>query len=466
MLPSDVGSLREGLGKTSHCESRFLADRQTRIALSDLVRGSRLRDPLSMFSGHSVLVATRDQLAGALTLIELDGVVRRLTLCPPDLPHEYLPSVIGNAGIDAIVCDHDSTEYGNLGIRLHFTCTKATGPAIESRLSRYVTEWVLLTSGTSGLPKMALHSLGSLTTAINTSKTSQGSVVWGTFYDVRRYGGLQVLFRALLAGGSFVLSNVGESLSQYLNRLGEDRVTHVLGTPSHWRRALMSPSALKITPEYIRLSGEIADQSILDSLRAFYPHASISHAFASTEAGVAFEVTDGFEGFPADIVGRSTGDVVLKMEGGSLRVRSPGTAKGYVGQNATILADDEGFVDTGDMVERRGDRYYFLGRRGGIINVGGLKVHPEEVEAVINRHPAVRMSSVRARRNPITGSIIVADVVLKVGPDSSNASFQTRLKKELLQVCREALSPHKVPASIRLVADLDVGAAGKLARHA
>ena len=52
----------------------------------------------------------------------------------------------------------------------------------------------------------------------------------------------------------------------------------------------------------------------------------------------------------------------------------------------------DGFVDTRDMVELRGDRYYFVGRRDGIINVGGLKVHPEEVEAVINRHPSVQMS--------------------------------------------------------------------------
>src|SRR5262249_31656744 len=291
--------------------------------------------------------------------------------------------------------------------------------------------------------------------------------VWGTFYDVRRYGGLQVLFRAILGGGSFVLSSFGESLSQYLDRLGAHHATHVLGTPSHWRRALMSPSACEIAPQYTRLSGEIADQTILDSLHAFYPHARIGHAFASTEAGVAFEVTDGLEGFPASIVDGSTGDVVLKMEGGSLRVRSPGTAKGYVGQNATILADDEGFVDTGDMVERRGDRYYFLGRRGGVINVGGLKVHPEEVEAVINRHPAVRMSAVRSRRSPITGSIVVADVVLKVEPDSSSASVSTaELKGEILQVCRDALAQHKVPAAIRFVDDLNVGATGKLARHA
>ena len=85
-------------------------------------------------------------------------------------------------------------------------------------------------------------------------------------------------------------------------------------------------------------------------------------------------------------------------------------------RGAPALADDDGFVDTGDIVERRGERYYFVGRRGGIINVGGLKVHPEEVEAVINRHPQVRMSLVRPKRSPITGAIVVADVVLNAEP--------------------------------------------------
>jgi acyl-coenzyme A synthetase/AMP-(fatty) acid ligase len=456
------------LYKTSHCESRFFAGRATSITLADLARGSCLCDRLSMFSGHSVLIATRDQIATALALIELDGVVARLTLCPPDLPHEYLPSVIANAGIDTIVCDRDSTEYGSLGVPLHFMGTTVIFPIVDFEPSRRPTEWVLLTSGTTGLPKMVAHSLESLTAAINIGKIAEQPPqlpVWGTFYDVRRYGGLQVLFRAVLGGGSFVLSSSGESLSQYLDRLGAHHATHVLGTPSHWRRALMSSSAREIAPQYVRLSGEIVDQAILDGLHAFYPRARIGHAFASTEGGVAFEVTDGFEGFPADLVGRSTGDVVLKIEAGSLRVRSPGTAKGYVGQEASVLADDKGFVDTGDVVERRGDRYYFLGRRGGIINVGGLKVHPEEVEAVINRHPAVRMSAVRSRRNPITGSIVVADVVLKARANSTPVPTG-ELKEEILQICRDALEDHKVPAAIRFVADLDIGAAGKLTRHA
>ena len=83
-----------------------------------------------------------------------------------------------------------------------------------------------------------------------------------------------------------------------------------------------------------------------------------------------------------------------------MRIRSRRTAHAYVGRNAAELTDGDGFVDTGDMVELRGDRYHFVGRRGGIINIGGLKVHPEEIEAVINRQPEVRMSRAQVAAQP------------------------------------------------------------------
>jgi len=164
-----------------------------------------------------------------------------------------------------------------------------------------------------------------------------------------------------------------------------------------------------LSPRYVRLSGEIADQAILDHLRACYPRARVGHAYASTEAGVGFEVDDGLAGFPAGMIGRLPSGVEMKVEDGTLRIRSNRTAVRYVGDGAA-LADDDGFVDTGDIAERRGDRYFFVGRSNGVINVGGLKVHPEEVEAVINGHPDVRMSLVRPRKSPITGSLVVADV--------------------------------------------------------
>ena len=144
----------------------------------------------------------------------------------------------------------------------------------------------------------------------------------------------------------------------------------------------MSGAAANFSPRYVRLSGEIADQAVLDGLARAFPHASIGHAYASTEAGVGFAVDDGREGFPADLIGRNRDGVEMKVVDGSLRIRSHRTARAYIGADAPPLADAEGFVDTGDMVELRGERYHFVGRRGGIINIGGLKVHPEEIEAV------------------------------------------------------------------------------------
>ena len=79
-------------------------------------------------------------------------------------------------------------------------------------------------------------------------------------------------------------------------------------------------------------------------------------------------------------------------------------------------------------------RYYFRGRSGGIINVGGLKVYPEEVEAVLNADPRVRMSLVRARRNPITGAVVVADVVLRArSGHAARRRPAEQVKSELLE---------------------------------
>jgi acyl-coenzyme A synthetase/AMP-(fatty) acid ligase len=222
----------------------------------------------------------------------------------------------------------------------------------------------------------------------------------------------------------------------------------------------MSGATSSFTPRYVRLSGEIADQAVLDGLSVAFPAASIGHAYASTEAGVGFAVNDGREGFPADIVGSNRDGVEMKVEDGSLRIRSKRTAHAYVGHKAAELTDRDGFVDTGDMVELRGDRYYFVGRRGGIINIGGLKVHPEEIEAVINRHADVRMSRAKSRRSPITGAIVVADVILTAG----SADRAKDIRDEILSDCRASLATHKVPAVIRFVEALDVTPAGKLAR--
>jgi acyl-CoA synthetase (AMP-forming)/AMP-acid ligase II len=126
-----------------------------------------------------------------------------------------------------------------------------------------------------------------------------------------------------------------------------------------------------------------------------------------------------------------------------------------------MLADADGFIDTGDMVTRRADRYYFIGRREGVVNVGGQKVHPEEVEAIISRHPGVRMARMRGRANPITGAIVVAGIVVR--QSGGPASFAGMLQ-EILASYRAALPPYKVPAMLQEVPFLEIGESGKLVR--
>ena len=418
------------------------------VALQELSAGSILGEKLESFRGRSVVLAMREQLSSALALLELDGVARRLVLCTPDLTPEHLAGVLATAEADA-------------------TLDSVAAEPIPETLQRRVTqttEWILLTSGTTGAPKLVVHSFESLAGALPRNSTSTKPMVWSTFYDIRRYGGLQIYLRAVLSGSPLVLSSAGEPTREFLARAGAAGVTHISGTPSHWRRALMSGDTALISPEYVRLSGEVADQTVLDNLRAAYPHARIGHAFASTEAGVAFDVNDGLAGFPQDLIRNCAGAIALKVQDGTLWIRSQRNAMRYLGGAQAPIAGDDGYVDTGDLVELTGGRFYFRGRKGGIINVGGLKVYPEEVESVLNADPRVRMSLVKARRNPLTGSLVVAEVVLTDSESLLEAESLDKIKSELLSACRRTLAPHKVPALLRFVPALELSSAGKLVR--
>lgn len=459
MSPRESSALRDYLGP--ELKGRTISDAELLVSLTDILEHTCLGDRLGELSGRSVLLSTSDQLTSGLVMIELDGVARRMLLCPPDLNPAHLQSLMQDAEIDAVVTDHPE-QWENAEGRLIVHAQAPAKAAAKARTER-ATEWLMLTSGTSGVPKIVGHTLEGLTGAIvaDAGAARGNTSVWATFYDIRRYGGLQIFLRAIIGGGSMVLSSAGEALANHVARLQRRGVTHISGTPSHWRKLLMSGSVAGFTPRYVRLSGEIADQAVLDGLRTAFPDASIGHAYASTEAGVGFAVNDGREGFPASLLAPRDG-VEMKVEEGSLRIRSTRTAHAYIGHSAADLTDTDGFVDTGDMVELRGDRYYFVGRRGGIINIGGLKVHPEEIEAVINRQPEVRMSRAKSRRSPITGSVVVADVILADGQDAARSD---EIRSRILADCKASLAPHKVPAVIKFVTSLDITAAGKLARR-
>ena len=458
-----MSCLWDSVARSGATISAEIHGRGASVQLMELAAGSTFGTALESLRGRSVLIATREQLPAALALVELDGVARRMVVCTPDLTPEQLAGVAAAAQADAIVLETPSTTTTSASLAPYVVAPRPI-PGPTKRRASAATEWILLTSGTTATPKLVVHTLQSLGGALSMQPPPGTQSTWSTFYDIRRYGGLQIYLRAVLSGSPLVLSSAGEPTLDFLARAAAAGVTHISGTPSHWRRALMSGGAAILKPRYVRLSGEIADQAVLDNLRAVYPTARIAHAFASTEAGVAFDVNDGLAGFPLAFVDNPSSEIALKVVDHTLRIRSSRIAARYLGAAPGPLVSDDGYVDTGDMVELVEGRYYFRGRMGGVINVGGLKVYPEEVESVLNADPRVRMSLVRARRNPITGALVVADVVL-ANPASPAASDKPEIvKSDLLDACRRTLAPHKVPAILRFVPALEFTAAGKLVR--
>jgi acyl-CoA synthetase (AMP-forming)/AMP-acid ligase II len=461
-LPLNHRSLREAIAEAEPPGGRWLRDARASLPLGNAVSGRCLSPTKNGLAGRNVLLATSDQMSAALALIELDSVAERIVLCPPDLPPEHLQSLAAVAMVNLVVTAEGDTAIAGLGSIEHIHACRRPDTSVTPDPADRVTTWVLMTSGTSGPPKLVSHDLETLGGHIKAG----APIIWSTFYDIRRYGGLQIFLRALLGGGSLVLSDAKEAIADTAARFAEAGVTHVSGTPSHWRWALMSQALDTFRPDYVRLSGEIADQAILDNLRAALPSARIVHAFASTEAGLGFEVKDEKAGFPAAWDGTRIGDVDIRILDDTLRLRSPRAAHDYQGPSEEPLHDAEGFVDTGDVVERSGDRLHFAGRRGGIINVGGLKIHPEEVEQLINRHPAVQMSLVKARKSPLTGAIVVADVQLRAEERERLSGRELNaVSDQILSTCRAELPVHKVPVLLKFVKALELTPVGKLQRR-
>ncbi|MBU0726821.1 MAG: long-chain fatty acid--CoA ligase [Alphaproteobacteria bacterium] len=385
--------------------------------------------------GGRVALRLDDPLALARAIIALDGTAERVLLLP-DLPQETIATLMAQAGIDQLIRDSSELTAGH---------------------SDRPTEWILATSGTTGVPKLVRHIIASLTRMISASGWQEGQR-WGLLYDMTRFAGLQVLLQALLGGASLILTRGDDPLPRRVAELAEAGCTALSATPTLWRKLMMTPGAETLPLQQITLGGEIVDADSLSALHRRYPVARLTHIYASTEAGAAFSVTDGQAGFPARYLDNPPKGIALAIREDRLFVRNPLVDPAYLG-GEKHFADAEGFVDTGDSVIVTGDRVFFAGREDGCINVGGNKVHPEEVEAVLLSHPDVALARVSARRNPITGQLVVADIVPAGTPGDPAA-----LRRSIEVHCAAMLAPFKRPALIRLVADLDIGASGKLSR--
>jgi acyl-coenzyme A synthetase/AMP-(fatty) acid ligase len=312
------------------------------------------------------------------------------------------------------------------------------------------------TSGTTGLPKLAIHRVDTLLRRVVTP-AGGADVRWLLTYNPATFAGLQVILTAVIGGSTLLCADDGR-LADLFDVAARHRPTHVSGTPTFWRALLLAVDRASSTLplKQITIGGEAVEQELLDRLAAAFPTARIVHIYASTEAGALFAVTDRRSGFPARWLDEGVEGISLRIRDGALEVISPRAMSGYADDRRPPLSDD-GWLMTGDLVELRADRVHFCGRVDAMINVGGAKVIPEEVERVLMELPFVREVRVFGKANPIVGALVNADIVLA---DESIADPRSAI----LRHASARLDSHKVPRVLNFVSAIAVNASGKKTR--
>jgi acyl-CoA synthetase (AMP-forming)/AMP-acid ligase II len=233
----------------------------------------------------------------------------------------------------------------------------------------------------------------------------------------------------------------------------DEDVSILPATPTLLRRLIASGDRAVVSTmklDRITLGGEATDAQLLEQAKQLFPNAKITHVYATTELGEVFRVTDSQAGFPIEWIGRPLpGGVRLSMRrDGELLVQ---------------LSRDTAEVATGDLVERRGKRFEFTGRRSDVIVVGGAKVFPKRVEEILRGVPGIADARVYGLPSAITGELVAAEIVIHEPLPAGTTPDQVRAAA--LAVCRERLEAHAVPRVVDVVKKLALTAAGKIPRH-
>lgn len=409
-----------------------------------------------MVIGARLAIHLTDPGEALSVLATLDGAAETILLIASSAPPEQIPRMLELAGIQAVITDQ-AEELRALGIpntvrRVEELAQRFN--AVNPRASR----WVLATSGTSSTPKLVVHTFETLTRTTKTSSKQGAKIRWGMMYEWPRFAGLQVFLQSTLSGSTLLAPPIKASLKEQIDFLIHAKCTHLSATPTMWRKISMTAGANRLLLQQISLGGEIVGEKILCALSLMFPEARITHIYASTEAGVGFSVSDRLPGFPEEFLSEPPTGIALRISNGRLHIRNTAMQPTYLGTEICFGADD-GWIDTGDNIRQENGRCYFLGRASGVINVGGNKAHPEEIENILLQYPGVIATRVYGKSNPVTGYLVAAEVAMQPIPEDIKS-----LQKALRQHAANYLDTYKVPALITFTTSITTSTAGKISR--
>jgi len=297
---------------------------------------------------------------------------------------------------------------------------------------------VIFSSGSTGAPKASVHRALSLLERHRVRKRCLTTIAFLLFDHI---GGLNTLFYVLFNGGKLVIPRARTPLS-----VGKAIATHevqaMTTSPTFLNLLLLSGAAQAhdlTSLEVINYGTEPMPDSTLRALHLLLPDTRLSQSYGLTETGI---VPARSESSDSGWVRLGDENCTVRVVDGMLEIKSATTMMGYVNEPSPFTED--GYFRTGDAVEQKGAYVKILGRRSEVINVGGEKVYPAEIENVLKELPNVVDVAVSHERHAIAGQLITATFRLR--EMEGLGAFRQRLHA----FCRDRLAAFQIPRKVVL----------------
>ena len=322
-------------------------------------------------------------------------------------------------------------EYREMKIARAYADLKSVDELIERLDNIKNAQITFFTSGTTGRPKKVSHRLQSITRFVK-RESRHTSDIWGFAYNPTHIAGVQVFFQALLNKNKIVRL-FGLSIDEIFDTIEKEKITHISATPTFYRMLILRSVSFDFVKR-ITSGGEKFDKKTSSLLAKIFPNAKITNVYASTEVGTLFASQDDI------FVVKDEVKNLIKIVDNELLLH-----ESLLGQTADLSLTGQ-WYKTGDLVEVVAENplsIKFVSRQGEMINVGGYKVNPSEVEDAILSLESVSQVRVFGKKNSVLGNVICAEVVAKSLDEKSIRDYlKTRLQE------------FKIPRIIKFVEDI------------
>jgi acyl-coenzyme A synthetase/AMP-(fatty) acid ligase len=292
---------------------------------------------------------------------------------------------------------------------------------------------IAFTSGSTGRPKGILHDCDRFVKRFSEPRKAYRTLLFLLFDHL---GGYSTLLSVLSYGGTMVVPPK-RTPSDIARVIEAGRVELLPVTPTLLNLLVASGAAAEHDMSSVQLityGTEVMPEGTLKKIAELFPRARLHQTYGLSETGTLRSKSQSSDSVWVKIGGEG---FETRVVDGILHVRSQHAMVGYL--NAEKPFDSEGFISTGDRVEQRGEYVRFLGRESDIINVGGQKVFPAEVETALLEAGNVDDATVYGEKHPLMGSVVMARVKLR--EPEPPGELRARLRKH----CLERLASYKVP---------------------